>query len=216
MKKRLLALILTFATLASLVVAPTYAASVADINVPAGTDTCGCGCGKKFSEIKWEPWNGEAATGHFYLTGDHTVTEVVNVISGDRMVLDLRGYTLDTASRIRTFEINGYVGVLDTVGGGRVSGQTVNDVGGLIYVFDNETDDATFELFSGTVTPSGTKSATTGGLIYVSGGGSFIMHGGVLLNGKSSTSGGCLGVAGINSEARILGGQIIGGTASKR
>lgn len=219
MKKRLFALLLVLATLLSLMVAPAYAADSATENVTdASTTQCGCGCGKKLSEVTWKAWNGEVASGHFYLTEDQTIAESISVISGESVVLDLRGHTITTSARVRTFYVNGYLGVLDTIGGGRVSGQTVSgENGGLIYVVDNETAGSTFELYSGTLTPaSDAGKPNSGGLIYLGDGATFRMHDGLLLNGVtssgSSKNGGAI-AAGATSIVEILGGSIVGCSA---
>lgn len=218
MKKRLFALLLALATLFSLTVVPAWAADVAvteNLTDPDAT-VCGCGCGKKFSEVEWKPWTGEVASGHFYLTQDYTAAEQINVISGESMVIDLRGYTITTASRVRTFLVNGYLGVLDTVGGGRISGRTVSgENGGLVSVVDNETAGSTFELYSGTLTPaSDAGKPNAGGLINLGDGATFRMHDGLLLNGVtgSSKNGGAIS-AGATSTIEILGGSIVGCSA---
>ena len=213
MKKRILALLLVMATLASMLVVPTYA--VASENVTATTELCPCGCGKTLDEVTWTPWAAKPGSGHYYLSGDY-VMEEFNVISGESTVLDLRGYTITTESTTRLFTVNGYLAILDTVGGGRATAKgKYHEAGGVIKVIDNETTGSKFELFSGTITlAAGRSTPGAGGLVYTSGGGTFVMHGGVLLEGVTYSNGGCLGVSGANAAAEILGGQIIGGTAS--
>ena len=221
MKKRLFAAFLVLAMLLSVVVVPTYGVEAqtgaATVTDPSAT-TCGCGCGKKLSEVAWKVWTGEVASGHFYLTENQTITEAINVISGESVVLDLRGYTITTSARVRTFYVNGYLGILDTVGGGRVSGRTVSgENGGLIYVVDNETAGSMFELYSGTLTPaSDAGKPNAGGLINLGDGATFRMHDGLLLNGVTSTgssrNGGAIS-AGATSNIEILGGSIVGGSA---
>ncbi|MBR2310038.1 MAG: DUF4886 domain-containing protein [Oscillospiraceae bacterium] len=220
MKKRILATILTLAILLSVIVVPAWAENpivTENVTAPA-TTICGCGCGKKLSEVEWKPWTGEVASGHFYLTEDQTVAEAINVISGESMVLDLRGYTITTSARVRTFLVNGYLGVLDTVGGGRISGRTASgENGGLVYVADNETTGSAFELFSGTLTPAtDAGKPNAGGLIGLGDGATFRMHDGLLLNGATSTgsskNGGAIS-AGATSTIEILGGSIVGCSA---
>lgn len=220
MRRRLFALLLVISCLASVVVAPAYAAQALPETAPTVTpltDICGCGCGQKFSQVEWKKWTGEVASGHFYLAEDFTAPEQINVISGEKVVLDLRGKTITTAGNSRLFDVQGYVAVLDTVGGGRMMAKSSSGsgyTGGVVIIKDNETPDATFELYSGTITPApDAKTPKTGGLIYAEAGGSFIMHGGLLLNGKSTASGGCIGSTGNGTEVKILGGQIIGGYA---
>ena len=213
MKKRILALLLVVASLASMLVVPTYAA--ASENVTATTEVCPCGCGKTLDEVTWTPWVAKPGSGHYYLTGDY-VMEEFNVISGESTVLDLRGYTITTESTTRLFTVNGYLAILDTVGGGRATAKSkYHEAGGVIKVIDNETTGSKFELFSGTITlAAGRSTPGSGGLVYTSGGGTFVMHGGILLEGVSYSNGGCLGVSGANATAEVLGGQIIGGNAS--
>ena len=222
MKKRLFSLFLAVTMVLSLIVIPAYAVE-SDTETAVVTDlsatTCGCGCGKKLSAVEWKAWTGEVASGHFYLTGDQTIAETINVISGESVVLDLRGYTITTSTRVRTFYINGYVGILDTVGGGRLSGRTVNDSGssngGLVEVEDNETPGSMFELYSGIVTPaSDAGKPDNGGLIKLGTGATFRMRDGLLLNGvtASSKSGGAV-FANDFATVEILGGSIVGCTA---
>lgn len=220
MKKRLFSLLLVAALLLCTPIVPVQATAAESqavtVTDPSAT-VCGCGCGLKFSEVEWKKWTGEVASGHFYLAEDFTAPEQINVISGEKVVLDLRGKTITTAGNSRLFDVQGYVAVLDTVGGGRMMAKSSNGsgyTGGIVIIKDNETPDATFELYSGTITPApGAKTPKTGGLIYAEAGGSFIMHGGLLLNGKSTASGGCIGSTGNGTEVKILGGQIIGGYA---
>ena len=215
MKKRILAMLLVLSVLAGLPVMPVYAADEKAENISSATDLCGCGCGQKIEDITWKPWAAKPGSGHYYLSGDY-VMEEFNVISGESTVLDLRGYTITTESTTRLFTVNGYLAILDTVGGGRATAKgKYHEVGGVIKVIDNETTGSKFELFSGTITlATGRSTPGAGGLVYTSGGGTFVMHGGVLLEGVSYSNGGCVGVSGSNAAAQILGGQIIGGTAS--
>lgn len=215
MKKRILAILLVLSVLAGMPVMPVYAAEEKAENITPVTDLCGCGCGQKIEDITWKPWAAKPGSGHYYLTDDY-VMEEFNVISGESTVLDLRGYTITTESTTRLFTVNGYLAILDTVGGGRATAKgKYHEAGGVIKVIDNETTGSKFELFSGTITlAAGRSTPGSGGLVYTSGGGTFVMYGGVLLEGVSYSNGGCLGVSGANATAQVLGGRIIGGTAS--
>ena len=217
MKKRLLAMLLTLATVMSLIVIPTNAEEseikAVSVTDPA-TTICSCGCGKKLEEITWKPWAGKPGSGHYYLTGNYVMPEF-NVISGEKTVLDLRGYTITTEAATRLFTVNGYLAILDTVGGGRATAKAQNkQTGGVIKIADYETTGSKFELFSGTITlAAGHTTPASGGLVYACTGATFVMHGGVLLEGVSGSNGGCVGISGADVSAQILGGKIIGGTA---
>ena len=216
MKKRLFSLLLVAALLLSIPVMPVHATADTQVTITdPDTTVCGCGCGQKIEDITWKPWVAKPGSGHYYLTGNYVMGEF-NVISGESTVLDLRGYTITTESTTRLFTVNGYLAILDTVGGGRATAKgKYHETGGVIKVIDNETTGSKFELFSGTITlATGRSTPGSGGLVYASGGGTFVMHGGVLLEGVTYSNGGCLGVSGANAAAEILGGQIIGGTSS--
>jgi len=217
MKKRSLSLLLALTLVLSLPFAPLPVSAEAQGGITeASATTCGCGCGKLFSQIKWQPWEGEMSSGHFYLTGNFVQPEQISVISGEYMVLDLRGYSITTAGKSRLFAVNGYLGILDTVGGGRVTalcatGSSSN--GGIITVSDNETPNSTVELFSGTITPAdGASTPRSGGIIYIGDGATFRMHGGMLLGGKSASgyNGGAICANQSSSTVDIRGGKIIG------
>ena len=129
MKKRLFALFLVLVMVVSMIVVPVQAekTGVAE-NVTATTEICPCGCGKALDQVKWTPWAAndmeELSSGHYYLEGDYAQDEMKTIISGDRVVLDLRGHTLTTEGYGRLFLLYGYLAVLDTVGGGVFSSKT--------------------------------------------------------------------------------------------
>lgn len=221
MKKRILAIVLTLAMIASMIVLPVGAYDVSSVGTStATTETCPCGCGKTLAQVDWQKWNvnetGDPTGGHYYLDGNYVQDAEVVIISGFDVVLDLRGYTLTTSDTHRIATVNGYFAVLDTVGGGRLSAITSTSSGGVISIKVNETVDPTFELYSGTITPdpASTKLPANGGLIFVYTGCDFNMYGGTLLGGFTSTQGGNL-CAQADTNLRITGGSIIGGTAGK-
>ncbi|MBO5867450.1 MAG: hypothetical protein J6Q54_00910, partial [Oscillospiraceae bacterium] len=222
MKKRILSLLLAVTLLLAVPFAPLPVSAEAEGSVTdASATTCGCGCGKLFSEVKWEPWQGEMSSGHFYLAGNFTQPEQISVISGEKMVLDLRGYTITTAGKSRLFSVNGYLGILDTVGGGRVTALCSNGSsynGGIITVSDNETSGSLVELFSGTITPADNAvTPKSGGIIYIGDGATFRMHDGMLLGGKSASgsNGGAICANLSSSTVDIRGGKIIGAQSGK-
>lgn len=221
MKKRLLALALTLAMIASMIVLPVGAYDVSSVGaVTATTDTCPCGCGKTIAQANWQVWdpntNGKPGEGHYYLEGNYVQQEELELMAGSTIVLDLRGYTLTTDGAHRIATVNGHLMVMDTLGGGRLSAITSTSSGGVICVRNNETTDAAFSLYSGTITPdpASTKLPANGGLIFVYTGCDFNMYGGTLLGGFTSTQGGNL-CSQADTNLRITGGSIIGGTADK-
>ena len=228
MKNRMIALLLVLALLASVAVAPV---SAEETQPASATDTaaiCPCGCGQKLDAITWTAWNvneaGEPTAGHYYLDGDYVQDGQKEIMAGDRVVLDLRGYTITTKSYSRLLLVYGRFHLLDTVGGGRFMAKVSGGAfGGVVMLSTNEVNDALFELCSGTITiDDDNKGSRRGGLIQVSQTATFRMTGGMLLNGTTVSTaypdtkepGGC--VAGVSSECtiEILGGKIIGGESA--
>jgi len=232
--KRLLSFFMTVILVMALVVVPVNGAEAAQLPVSestttAGTtamgETCPCGCGETLSNVVWQVWDPnsptELSSGHYYLAGDYVQDEQEQIISGDRIVLDLRGHTLTTAGYSRLFLIYGYLAVMDTVGGGVFSAKTPGAYGGVVMVSTNESNDPTFELHSGTIMPdTDNKGSKRGGLIHLGENSTFRMTGGRLLNGTTVNEAGTNFpgglVAGAYGSARIeiLGGELIGGYAS--
>jgi len=229
--KKLLSLALVFTMLLSLVILPVSAETTGEsATVTALSDTCSCGCGQALSDVQWKEWNvnkdANVASGHYYLEGDYVQTQQAVVNSGVRVVLDLRGYKLTNTKDFRMILCYGYMAVLDSVGGGRLCGNTTGSgYGGVILVSTNETNYSAFELYSGTITLDvNNKGSRRGGLISVADTCAFRMYGGTILNGTTYSThtdyvdtkddAGCIyGAAGSNIE--ILGGQIIGGKSDR-
>lgn len=218
MNKRLLSFILAVAMVCAMVVMPVSADPVA---VTAVTEGCPCGCGSALSDVQWQTWDpntiGVPPTGHYYLNSDYEQAAQLEIISGNKIVLDLRGHRLTTDDYHRLFLLHGYLAVMDTVGGGRFSAKTTGaGYGGIIMVSNNETNDATFEFLSGTMMPdSASKGSRRGGMVQLGANTTFRMYGGRLMNGTTvngsyNEPGGA--IAGINSSVliEILGGEIIG------
>ena len=224
MSKRFLSVLICVAMLVSLVVFPAYAAS--EDTVTDKTELCPCGCGLTLEQVTWQPWDANnqsvLATGHYYLEDDYVQDDYKSVISGNKIVLDLRGHTLSTKEYSRLFFIYGYLAVVDTVGGGLFTAKTSGTaLGGIVIVSSNETNDPTFELHGGTVMPApGSKGAKRGGLIYLTQNATFRMTGGRLMGGTTLTPSGDASPGGNicayaeSARIEILGGEVIGGTAT--
>ena len=222
MNKRILAFLLTLALALSMIVVPAQAKKAISADVTAPEDACPCGCGKSLDDVTWMPWavNGseELSSGHYYLEGDYAQDEQKTIISGDQVVLDLRGHTLTTEGYGRLFLLYGYLAVIDTVGGGVFSSKTSGgSIGGIVSIATNESNDPTLELYSGTIMPDpDNKGALRGGLIHLGENGTFRMYGGRLMNGKANAGypGGSIGGAYASCRIEILGGEILGSTAA--
>ncbi|MBR4863324.1 MAG: DUF4886 domain-containing protein [Oscillospiraceae bacterium] len=226
MKQRLLAFLLALAMIASMLVMPA-SAETAEADVTAQTETCPCGCGKTLDEITWRAWDSNSApptSGHYYLDGNYVQDKQKEIMSGDRVVLDLRGNTITSADYGRLLLVYGRFHLLDTVGGGRFMSKVSGGAfGGVVMVSTNETTDAIFELCSGTITiDEDNKGSRRGGLIHLSSTASFRMTGGMLLNGTTVSTanpdtkepGGCVAAASATSTIEILGGKIVGGESA--
>ena len=225
MIKQFLSMILVLTILAAMIVLPASAqtaesATTADIVTdPAGS--CTCGCGNDYADIEWRVWDpnttGVPPTGHYYLEDDYIQKEQLEIISGNKIVLDLRGHSLTTDDHHRLFLLRGYLAVMDTVGGGRFSAKTTGaGYGGIVMVANNETNDATFEFLGGTMMPDpASKGSRRGGMVHLADNTTFRMYSGRLMNGTTvngsyNEPGGA--IAGNSSTAliEILGGEIIG------
>ena len=225
MIKQFLSMILVLTILAAMIVLPASAqtaesATTADIVTdPAGS--CTCGCGNDYADVEWRVWDpnttGVPPTGHYYLEDDYIQKEQLEIISGNKIVLDLRGHSLTTDDHHRLFLLRGYLAVMDTVGGGRFSAKTTGaGYGGIVMVANNETNDATFEFMGGTMMPDpASKGSRRGGMVHLADNTTFRMYSGRLMNGTTvngsyNEPGGA--IAGNSSTAliEILGGEIIG------
>ena len=225
MSKRLLSALLCMAMLISLVVIPVSAGET-EATVTDADSLCPCGCGLALEQVTWQPWDANnqsvLSTGHYYLEGDYIQDNYKSVISGNKIVLDLRGHTITTKSYSRLFYIYGYLAVVDTVGGGLFSAKTSGTaLGGIVIVSSNETNDPTFEVHGGTVMPDAdSKGAKRGGLIYLTQNATFRMTGGRLMGGTTVTPsgeaspGGNICAYAESARIEILGGEVIGGTAT--
>ena len=157
MKKRLLAILLVLASLASMLVAPVGAATTAETNsatVTSPSGACPCGCGQMLDAVTWQPWDVSGVegptSGHYYLDGDYVQDEQKEIMAGDRVVLDLRGNTITSKSYGRLLLVYGRMHVMDTVGGGRFMSKTSGGAfGGIVMVSTNEVNDSLHVLEAG-------------------------------------------------------------------
>lgn len=220
-------------------------------NVSAATpEVCPC-CGKSFDACNWQPWtlkdggtdNTLTADGHYYLTGDvTTIRSQVRIGDGTwmpKVTLDLRGHTIASTQRVFGVYPGATLSILDTVGGGVVSGKqaATSQVGGAIRANDG----ATLNLYGGTVLDAsenahlanGAAIATEGKnvTINIAGGNvqgnQFAPRGGAIfaaknaiinisdgkITGGSAYLGGAIYADGVTLN--ITGGEVVGGTATE-
>ena len=228
MLKKVICCLLLLSMLMSMVVLPASAEEV--VMTTPQTEACPCGCGSALEDVQWKKWNvnedANVASGHYYLDRDYVQTQQAVVNSGVSVVLDLRGYKLTNTKDFRMILCYGYMAVMDSIGGGRLCGNTTGSgFGGIILISTNETNHSVFELYSGTLTYDvNHKGSRRGGLISVADTCAFRMYGGTVLNGTTYSThadyvdtkddAGCIyGATGSNIE--ILGGQIIGGKSDR-
>ena len=217
MKKRVVSFLLALVLVFAMIIVPAEPISAAE-ETGVTPEACPCGCGEALENVRWSAWDPnnvkQTLGGHFYLDGNYVQTKQFDIAEGRSYVLDLRGYELSTADYSRLFLCNGYLAVLDSVGGGKMCSKTAGSgFGGVLLM---QTAKATFELYGGTVTvDADNKGSRRGGLISVGTGSTFNMYGGTLLNGSSlgtqSEEGGCVAAYYASGTIRILGGSVIGG-----
>lgn len=235
MKKRLLAVLLVVAMMASMIVMPAYAAESAE-QYPAGYCQH---CKKVIPEDQWIPWsvtNTDPYSGHYYLAEDTSSQEeqITIGLNDDllrhKVCLDLRGRSY-TVKELRPFLITGIFSIMDSVGGGEiaVTGQTSNANGAFCQMYKKTgvADGSSGELniYSGTLRRINTEEQVVakGGLIYLSSKSTLNVYGGKLVGGdvKGRLSskgeavdplGGTIYATGAN--VNIYGGTITGGVAN--
>ena len=149
-------------------------------------------------------WDGQATSGHYYLTADVNLDGEVEIASGNTVCIDLAGCDITAAENQRVFYNNGELQIIDTVGGGVISGNgAIAENGGVI----NNT--GTVYLRGGTIANGIVTGKHYGGNIYSIG--TLYMYAGVTVtNGQSESHGGNIDSAN-NSSLYIYGGTISNG-----
>ena len=161
-------------------------------------------------------------TGHYYMSGDISgVAQTVVKSTADRatdLVIDLRGNSYSSKDSARCFYVrreentttDATLSIIDTVGGGTITGRYANG-GGTLYVNSN----ATINMYAGTVSCEG--KPYVGGAIYVIG--TFNLYDGIIngtdvtANGSGSKRGGAAYVTG--GTLNVYGGTINEGIADE-
>lgn len=171
-------------------------------------------------EVKWTAYNGTTpvgVVGHYYLTHDRTMNQRVVGAKGEEkrseMVLDLNGKVLtgSKGSLGRGFLVYGDLTVLDTVGGGGITGSG-SGWGGALMVRET----GTITLMDGTYTYNADPELTSaeGGIVWMAEESVLNIHEGVKIqNGRTIGNGGGIFAQG-NATVNMLGGEISGSTAT--
>ncbi len=164
--------------------------------------------------VAWSAWDGEETNGHFYLTENKTPTAVINIVAGEKLVLDLCGYNITNTSG-RTFYVYGELAILDCIGTGVVTGSQAGDSmqGGVVRVRGGK-----FDLYAGTIRYNPEAAgAKQGGVIYAQVynevGATVNLYGGVIEGGKTLERGGNIYADGAGTEVNLIGATIQNGHA---
>ncbi len=160
------------------------------------------------AEVVWEAWDGTSTNGHFYLTETVNVTAAVEVPADDVLVLDLRGNDYNNTS-FRSFYVYGEMAVMDTVGGGEITGKAsgADTFGGVIRVNGGK-----FDLYGGTLRYTG-ESVKRGAVLYLQSGAAVNLRGGIVTDGVTTERGGNIA---LDSESHLIvsGATVQNGTAN--
>ena len=202
MKKRIFSVLVILALLVTAAV----------FTVQAEEATCPC-CGEKLSDISWTTWTSTGSTGfntsdHYKLpTGGVTLGSQVK-FTGGTIVLDLAGEAMTTGStNARAIYVNaGTVHIIDSVGGGSVSGLNTNN-GCTAFVNTN----GTLNIYGGTITSTATATGTDRDTIRVNAGKVNIYGGTVEGNAKAGAIYQLLAA----SRVTVDGGTVNGGSRAE-
>ena len=146
----------------------------------------------------WEDRTSLPTSGNYYLTGDVTLTDTVEIPAGSTLNLDLKGRSIKSTGK-RIYTVNGTLNLYDCKNAGRISGATENS--GAIVV------SGTFDMYGGIISGNGNVSAVEmGGAISVNAGAAFTMHGGQLYNNHATKYGGAIYING--GTFTMKGGKI--------
>ena len=170
-------------------------------------------CSHCDSTVLWKQWAGVGSEGHYYLDDTYTHTDKygTEILADNLVVLDLAGHTM-IGDKVRAFDINGELFVLDSVGGGEIvtGGLTdENAVGGVI-----RTRKGTLTVLGGTLRMADDHSTTikNGGVIYIDKTGEVTLKGGAVMNGVTTERGGNIYLANGGAKLTLDGATVTGGT----
>lgn len=166
-------------------------------------------CGEDMSKIDWKPFDAattKANNGHYYLEGPVNRTTVQFNQTATDIVIDLRGQTFTTSAK-RSFLVGSgkSLTILDTVGGGAVTGNETGN-GGVYNV------SGTLKLYGGRHFAS--VASSKGSVVYVENGGSLLVADTAIVDASSVTkgSGACGAIYSNGGAVEITGGEVKGGS----
>ena len=154
--------------------------------------------------------------GHYRLTENVTTAQKQPNYNNEHpgtYCVDLAGYTFTGESRAFLVRTGAKLNIMDSVGGGVVSGHVSSAAaGGVIYVSGGEV-----HMYGGTVQHTGTMSDVIlgGGAVRI-GGGTFYLHDGTLVGYPVSTYGGAVHVTSTSTSVGTFvasGGRVVTATA---
>jgi len=226
MTKRLLAFMLVMAMLVSVLPIQMVGAETA---TAAMTHTDAHKCSEQCSgSAVWTAWTSTTSlptdSGHYYLTGDVTVSTKITVAKGKDITICLSGYDITVKSgatgdariygKLTIADCTAYYNAEDKYVSGKITG-SVNGDGGL---FNVRGSGGVLVMEGGTLT--GNNGTSSGGAISLQGSGSgvFHMYGGEITgnsakNGTALKSGAAI-VANDGSKVYLHGGRIYGNTGN--
>ena len=222
MKRRLLSVLLVMAMVLSMVPATVTAA---DVHVK-GTHAANAVCQKCKAAKTWTAWTSTTTlptAGHYYLTGDVTVSDQTK--NTDNLCLCLNGYTINGPQSNKVFSsvVSGKaIAIMDCtavdVGGvytaGKITGtKNLGNVGGAVYVANNN---SAFYLCSGII--EGNEANGGAGIAIANGSsttncGKVFMTGGEIRNNVAAGKAGGAVQVGNYGQFFHTGGKITGNEA---
>lgn len=169
-------------------------------------------CGKNVTWYGWDAITALEDGMHYYLTKDLYQPATCTVDEDVSACVDLNGKTLTGGNLARNFTIKGTLALMDSGNTGKIIATKPNPTTAPVF---SVAKDATFKLYGGTLTATGTANRAGVGLIQE---GTMYMYGGVLENGKTTSTatnqgGGNLEVI-TNGVFYMYGGTIRGGSAA--
>lgn len=193
-------------------------------------------CGKTESELAeagtpWTPWTaaygsgtkGTIASGHYYLT--ESVTDMngyyyigssadddTNGLSVD-VVLDMRGFSLQSKSRVFYGYTNNHLTIMDSVGGSSIQGGLATSAGGTVF-FGDGGGNASLSLYGITIRDGATATREkNGGVLFISGNTGLVLED-CNLTGGNALNGGAIAIS--SGVVVIKDSSVTGGTVTEK
>ena len=196
-------------------------------------------CGKTAAELEaagtpWTEWTaaygsttkGTIQSGHYYMTADVTGMNGYYYIGAstsdtlaDRrdVVLDMRGFSLQSSTRVFYTYNNNDLTIFDSVGGSTITGGLASSAGGTIFFGDGgnaaEGDESKLAIYNVSLIDGATKTREkNGGVVFASGNASLCFEG-VTITAKTAGDSGALAMSAgtaVMKDCTINGGTVSG------